>query len=105
MNKGVELLITRRETHPQEFRNSLERMASSRWEALLRNFNISLDKPATYPVGEAGEIFTRVVMSRLLEGDFDGRDSWNYAMSLSRAMQRTKERIAADLITRMYHDE
>jgi hypothetical protein len=66
MNKGVEILLERRKTNPEEFRGRLDRFERSRWNALLRNFQVDLDQPNTYPLGEPGEIFAREVMDRVL---------------------------------------
>jgi hypothetical protein len=105
MNKGIELLRARRETHPQEFEYSIHRFAESRWQALFETYGVGLDRPETYPTGLLGEVFTEAVMRMLLEGNLGEKQPWNFAMSLDEALRNTKQRIAADLITRMYHDE
>lgn len=66
MNKGVELLLARRETHPEEFVGQLDKFGHSRWNNFLRTFRVDLNQSNTYPVAEDGEKFTKEVMRRLL---------------------------------------
>lgn len=66
MNKGIEILLERRKTHPEEFMGRLDKFERSRWNRFLRNCAVDLDQPNTYPVGSEGEYFTKEVMNRLL---------------------------------------
>ena len=66
MNKGIELLLARRKTNPEEFVGRLDTFEPSRWNNILRTFGIDLDQPNTYPVGENGKNFTKRVMDRVL---------------------------------------
>lgn len=104
MNKGVELLRARRETHPQEFAPQLDRFEPSRWGGLLSRCKINLDDARTYPTGKRGERFTEVVMRVLLEGesDTDYQRSVEYTVELAKAMRKTKEAISAHLLRSMY---
>jgi len=66
MNGGVEILLARMETHPEEFFNH-----GSRWNNLIMDFERSLD-PAEYKLLEEGiakcrqEEFTQKVMGKLI---------------------------------------
>ena len=104
MNKGIELLRARRETHPQEFAPQLDRFEPSRWGSLLSRCKINLDDARTYPTGKRGERFTEVVMSDLLKGesDTDRHGSARYALELAKAMKETKEVMSAHLLRSMY---
>ena len=66
MNKGIELLLARRKTHPEEFVGRLDKFEFSRWNNFLRTFRVDLNQSNTYPVAEDGEKFTKEVMRRLL---------------------------------------
>jgi hypothetical protein len=66
MSKGIELLLARRKTNPEEFVGRLDTFELSRWNNFLRTFDINLDQPNTYPVGENGKNFTKEVIDRLL---------------------------------------
>ena len=63
MNKGVELLLARRETNPEEFYPS-DIKRYGRWYTLLISHGVNLDNPTAKvhkPI-----IFTREVTKRLL---------------------------------------
>lgn len=104
MNKGIELLLARRETHPQEFTHALDRFEPSRWNILLSNYKVKLVEPRTYPTGKKGESFTNAVMSELLQGEYDPmrQVARNYTKELAKAMQETKEVMSAHLLRSMY---
>jgi hypothetical protein len=104
MNEGIEILLARRETHPQEWDNALDRFIPSRWGGILTHYKIELDDPRTYPAGERGERFTNLVMRELLEGesDTDYQRSVEYTVELAKAMRKTKEAMSAHLLRSMY---
>jgi hypothetical protein len=104
MNQGIELLLARRETHPQEFTHALDRFEPSRWNILLSNYKIKLVEPRTYPTGVRGERFTEAVMRELLEGESDTNTlrATEYTRELAKAMQKTKEAMSAHLLRSMY---
>jgi hypothetical protein len=65
MNKGVELLLARRETNPEEFVIPLEDDAKdSRWFNLLAEHDVDLDAPDAKILRP--RVFAREVMNRLL---------------------------------------
>jgi len=65
MNKGVELLLARRETNPEEFVISLEDDAKdSRWFNLLAEHDVDLDASDAKILRP--RVFAREVMNRLL---------------------------------------
>ena len=67
MNEGVELLLKRRETNPEEFVVQLDRFEPSRWGRFLSAWSIDLNDPSTYiQTKEHGETLTKEVMDRLL---------------------------------------
>lgn len=107
MNKGVELLRARRETHPQEFAPQLDRFEPSRWGSLLSRCKINLDDARTYPTGKRGERFTEVVMSELLQGEHDPmrQVSIDYTKALAKAMKETKEVMKANLLRNLYENK
>jgi hypothetical protein len=107
MNKGIEILLARRETNPNEWDNALDRFIPSRWGGILTHYKIKLDDPRTYPAGERGERFTNLVMRELLEGesDTDRHGSSRYALELAKAMQSTKEAMSAHLLRSMYENK
>jgi hypothetical protein len=107
MNKGIELLLARRETHPQEFTHALDRFEPSRWNILLSNYKIKLVEPRTYPTGVRGERFTNAVMNELLQGEHDPmrQVSRDYTKELAKAMQETKEVMAASLRKNLYENK
>jgi len=77
MNEGVELLLKRRETNPEEFVEQLDRFEPSRWGRFLSAWSIDLNDPSTYiQAKEHGETFTKEVMDRLLtQSDLKPRGS------------------------------
>lgn len=107
MNKGVELLLARRETHPQEFVPSFERYELSRWSVLCKEYKVNLNDARTYPTGKKGESFTNAVMNELLQGEHDPmrQVSKDYTKELAKAMQKTKEAMTAQLLRSMYENK
>jgi len=107
MNKGVELLRARRETHIHEFMPSLERYELSRWGGLCRDYEVNLNDARTYPTGKKGESFTEAVMSELLQGEHDPmrQVSKDYTKELAKAMQKTKKAMLAHLRWSMYENK
>lgn len=107
MNKGVELLRARRETHIHEFVPQLDRFEPSNWGVLLANYKINLNDARTYPTGKRGEKFTEEVMHALLVGEsyMDRHGSARYALELAKAMQSTKEAMSAHLLRSMYENK
>lgn len=107
MNKGIELLLARRETHPQEFVPSFERYELSRWSVLFRDYKVNLNDARTYPTGKKGESFTNAVMNELLQGEHDPmrQVARDYTKELAKAMQETKEVMAASLRKSMYENK
>jgi hypothetical protein len=107
MNKGVELLRARRETHIHEFMPSFERYELSRWSVLFRDYKVNLNDARTYPTGKKGESFTNAVMNELLQGEHDPmrQVSKDYTKELAKAMQETKEVMAASLRRSMYENK
>ena len=107
MNKGVEILLARRETHPQEFVPQLDRFELMRWSGLFRDYKVNLNDARTYPTGKKGESFTEAVMNELLQGEHDPmrQVSKDYTKALAKAMQETKEVMAANLRRSLYGDK
>jgi hypothetical protein len=107
MNQGVEILLARRETNPDELDYALNRFEFSRWGILLSSYKINLDDARTYPIGEIGERFTEEVMGELLvsESYRDRHGSSRYALELAKAMQETKEVMSAHLLRSMYENK
>jgi len=107
MNKGVEILLARRETHPQEFVPQLDRFELMRWSGLFRDYKVNLNDTRTYPTGKKGESFTEAVMNELLQGEHDPmrQVSKDYTKALAKAMQETKEVMAANLRRSLYGDK
>ena len=68
MNKGVELLLARRETNPEEFYPQKFNLPNryGRWDVLLINHGVNLDNPNAKV--HKPRIFAREVMNRLLTG-------------------------------------
>lgn len=69
MNKGVEILLQRRKTNPEEFEADLNTYAYGRWLSILSSYGVCLDNPSTYPVGDKGVEFANKVMEELLVTD------------------------------------
>ena len=107
MNKGVELLLARRETHPQEFVSQLDRFELMRWSGLFRDYKVNLNDVRTYPTGKKGESFTNAVMNELLQGEHDPmrQVSRDYTKELAKAMKETKEVMDASLLWSMYENK
>lgn len=107
MNKGVEILLARRETNPDELDYALNRFEPNRWAILLSSYKINLDDARTYPIGEIGESFTNAVMNELLQGEHDPmrQVARDYTKELAKAMQETKEVMAASLRKSMYENK
>ena len=107
MNKGVELLRARRETHIHEFVPQLDRFELMRWGGLFRDYKVNLNDARTYPTGKKGESFTEAVMSELLVGESyaDRHGSARYALELAKSMQKTKEAMLAHLRWSMYENK
>lgn len=107
MNKGIELLLARREASIHEFVPQLDRFEPSRWGQLLLVYKINLNDARTYPTGKRGERFTEAVMRELLEGesDTDYQRSVEYTVELAKAMRKTKEAMSAHLLWSMYENK
>ena len=107
MNKGVELLRARRETHINEFVPSFERYELMRWSGLFRDYKVNLNDARTYPTGKKGESFTEAVMSELLQGEHDPmrQVSIDYTKALAKAMKETKQVMEASLLRSMYENK
>ena len=107
MNKGVEILRARRETHPQEFSYQLNRYELMRWSSLFRDYKVNLNDARTYPTGKKGESFTNAVMNELLQGEHDPmrQVSRDYTKELAKAMKETKQVMEASLLRSMYENK
>jgi hypothetical protein len=107
MNKGVELLRARRETHIHEFVPQLDRFELMRWSGLFRDYKVNLNDARTYPTGKKGKSFTEAVMSELLQGEHDPmrQVSKDYTKELAKAMQETKKAMLAHLRWSMYENK
>lgn len=75
MNNGLQLLLDRMKTHPEEFT-----MVSSRWGSLMRDFESVFTKEEWTTYNEAllearRELFSSTVMERLLTEEREDREA------------------------------
>ena len=93
MDKGVELLLARRKTNPEEFEKG------GRWENILHIWDIDLDTPVIFPPNNLRnpEQLHEAVMKKLLEGEQP-----SYTATLAEAMMKTKGVMEEAILRSLY---
>lgn len=103
MNKGIEILIARMESNPDEFTGT-----RNKWADLIEraeDFMEPEDRKALTDKFNALQMekFTELVMKKLLEDQQEKSEAFgNYAQALGASMQQTKNQLAQAALQQQY---